>query len=277
MSTTYQLDFDEVKKAVSIEKVIEYLGIGGLKRIAPTKLTAIKCPLCGGADAFKVTTDAGRSGTGAFNCFRCSNGGDQLELVSLIRGNPRKDPQGLYNAAKELHARFIAADAPPRNDPANSSPQPLQAKTIGFDPVAYEAKLDRQHEELKPLGFDAETLATWHAGYAKTGPLRGKLALPVTREGHVVAFFARTLKNETPMLSFINGFTPESYIFGEERVADGELVIVGDPLDVIRAYENGETNVVCLLTQTTSAMQLEMIASLMDRKHCDSVRFFTGA
>ena len=276
MSTAgYKLNFDEIKAAVSMEQVVTYLGIVGLKRIAKNKFRGA-CPLCKSSDAFSITTDAGRGGTGAFNCFRCSNGGDQLELVSLIRGNARKDPQGLYAAAKELHDRFIAGDARPENG-SNGSPQPQQARTTergkGFDAESYVAKLDPEHEDLRALGIDAATFRDWRAGYCKTGVHRGKLALPVTRDGAIVGFIGRTIKDEPPLLTFFDGFKPENYVFGEDRVVEGELFLVREPIDVLRAYENGETNVICLLTQTISPIQLEMLAALMDKRHCEAVQF----
>src|SRR3954471_14617485 len=109
MSTTaYQISFDEVKRSVPMEQVLAHLSVPGLKRKSGRQWKGT-CPFCKGVDCFVVTSDGGREKTGAFNCFKCPAGGDQIELVSLSHGNPRKDPQGALAAAKELHEKFLGS------------------------------------------------------------------------------------------------------------------------------------------------------------------------
>ncbi len=134
--------------------------------------------------------------------------------------------------------------------------------------------MDPAHAALAPLEIAPETLSEWKAGYASSGVNKGRLALPVSRDGQIVGYIGRSLKDETPLLRWHNGFTPEEYIFGEEKVAEGELTLVRDPLLVLQAYEAGVMNVVSLLTETASPIQLEHLASLMDRKKCPSLVLF---
>ena len=155
MSTSsYRIDFDELKRAVSMEQVIGFLGLSGLKQRSAKQWKGA-CPFCKTADGFVINSDGGRDKTGAFNCFKCSAGGDQLELVSLMRGNPRKDSKGVHAAAKELHAAFIAresAGVEPLQNRSDASPQPAsEKKKGGFDPEAYWKGLDPAHEALAPL------------------------------------------------------------------------------------------------------------------------------
>ena len=49
-------------------------------------------------------------------------------------------------------------------------------------------------------------------------------------------------------------------------MAEGELYLVRDPLDVLKAFENGIENVVSFLTEGITAQQLEQLASFMDEK-----------
>ena len=72
---------------------------------------------------------------------------------------------------------------------------------------------------------------------------------------------------------FPNGLTPSEHIFGADRVTEGELYLVRDPLDVLRASESGIDNAVCFLCEITPQM-LEMLSSLMDEKHCQTVTLF---
>jgi DNA primase len=112
------------------------------------------------------------------------------------------------------------------------------------------------------------------AGYAPKGILRGRLAIPIhDREGTLLAYCGRTVKNESPTLTFPNGFDPHSVIFGAHKVQAGELYLVRDPLQVLTAYEAGVENVVAFLT-TITAQQLEQLASLMDQKKVETVELF---
>jgi hypothetical protein len=75
-------------------------------------------------------------------------------------------------------------------------------------------------------------------------------------------------------LVFPNGFRPEEHIFNAHQVAEGELYLVRDPLEVLRVYESGVTNCVSFLTEGICAQQLEELASLMDTRHCELVHLY---
>jgi len=272
----YRIDFDAVKRAVSMGDVIMYLCIPGLKQRSPRQWKGT-CPFCKGADCFVVSQDGGRDKTGAFNCFKCPAGGDQIELVSLMRGNLRRDQQGVFAAAKELHDRFMSGeeDGQKGADSSNASPQPQREKRQGFDPEAYAKTLDPAHEALTGLGLDPETYREWKSGYAGSGVNRGRLALPVVaKDGAIVGFIGRALKEESPALIFPNGLDPQAHIFGADRVGDGHLTLVRDPVVVLQASESGCSNVVCFLTDEVSALQLESLAALMDERKCSSLSFY---
>jgi hypothetical protein len=72
-------------------------------------------------------------------------------------------------------------------------------------------------------------------------------------------------------LIFPNGTQPEDFIFNAHQVVEGELYLMRDPLDVLRAVENGATNAVCFLTEIISAHQLEMLVALLDEQKCELV------
>jgi len=79
----------------------------------------------------------------------------------------------------------------------------------------------------------------------------------------------------SPTLSFPNGLSPAEFIFGADRVTEGESHLVRDPLDVMRARENSVDNVVAFLTESVTAQQLEMLASLMDERKCEALSLFS--
>jgi hypothetical protein len=274
MSTaSFKIDFDEIKRTVSMEQVVAYLSIPGLKQKNARQWKGT-CPFCKGTDCFVVTNDGGREKTGAFNCLKCPAGGDQIELVSLFRGHARKDSKGTFAAAKELHERFLGggSEAPNRS---NASPQPQREGRQRFDPEAYAKTLDPGHEALTPFGIDPETYRAWKAGYASSGVNRGRLALPVTtKDGVIVGYMGRTVKSESPTLTFPNGINPEEYIFGIDRITSGQIYLVRDPIDVLKAFEAGYGNIVCFLTDEITGLQLECLAALMDERKCETLSFF---
>ena len=226
MSTeTFRIDFDEIKRSGPMDQVVAFLGIPGLKARSARQWKG-PCPFCKGVDCFVVSNDGGRDKTGAFNCFKCPAGGDQIELVSLSRGHARRDRQGAFAAARELHEKFLRAKGGGGNgdSSSNASPQPSRERRAGFDPEAYAKGLDPAHEALAGLGVDPETFRQWKAGYASAGVLRGRLALPVAgKDGAVVGYFGRSTKGESPTLIFPNGLNPHEHIFGADRVT-------GEPL-----------------------------------------------
>jgi hypothetical protein len=276
MSTdTKRVDFDEIKRRVSMEQVVAFLSISKLKGRG-NRVWKGPCPFCKGLDCFVVSNDGGRDKTGAFNCFKCPAGGDQIELVSLSRGHPRKDRQGVYAAARELQERFLGGDGNSNgNSSLNSSPQPSRERRSGFDPEAYAKTLDPEHEALASLGIEAETLRQWKAGYSSSGVNRGRLALPIARKsGEIVGYIGRATKDESPTLAFPNGLDPREHIFGADRVTGEHLYLVRDPVEVLKAFEAGCGNAVCFLTEDIAAIQLEALAALMDERKCESLSFF---
>ena len=82
------------------------------------------------------------------------------------------------------------------------------------------------------------------------------------------------LKDESPALIFPNTFDPRQHIFNAERIVEGDLFLVRDPVRVLTAFESGLANVAAFLTETIGAQQLEQLASLMDERKCESVELF---
>jgi len=258
------VDFHDLKARVSITDVLRMLSVATKANGAQLRGS---CPIHKGSDprGFVVTP-----AKGLWYCFGGCGGGDMIALVAKLRGCEQAEA-----------ARFIAegtgTGSGNRTVPGNgnSSPQPREERRRGFDAEAYAKGLDVAHAALGPLGIAPETLREWKAGYAAAGVNRGRLALAVvSKDGAIVGYAGRALAEETPALSFPNGLSPAEFIFGAHRVAEGELHLVRDPLDVLRAHENGVENVVSFLTEAVTAQQLEMLASLMDEKKCATVSLF---
>lgn len=260
MTTTF-VDFRELKQAVRIDDVARWLGLPLAQPKSGTY--RVRCPMCERDRMLAISPDHVRKdGTvGSFFCQSSKQGGDMIGLVQYVRQmeNPAEAARMI---AEQFRFTGRSGPTPAKRDKTAEEPRERQ-----FDPEAYAARLDPAHEGLKALSVSPETLRDFKAGYATTGVHRGKLALPLHKlDGTLIGHFSRSVKDESPLLTFFSGHNPADYIFGSNLVEEGDLYIASDPLDVLVAYENGERNVVAFLTDGITQQQWEMLSSLMDQK-----------
>jgi hypothetical protein len=135
------------------------------------------------------------------------------------------------------------------------------------NPLTY---LEAEHESVQGLGVSKETALAFGSGFSPRRIMRGRFAILVhDRSGTLLAHCGRTVKEESPVLLFPNGFNPASAIFNAHRITKGELYLVRDPLQVLQAFESGIENVVAFLTDGICPQQFEKLSSLMDERKCD--------
>ena len=262
------VDFQQVKQAATVESVIRFLNLTP-KQHGDTWRSA--CHLCKASDqrALVITTSKL-----LFHCFKCKEGGDMLKLVAVTKGIPTRE--AALALAAFLGVEFVAGGNGKPVPGTSSGTVPPSPERKGFDAEKYAAALDPEHASLEPLSLAADTYRNWKAGFSSSGVNRGRLALPIsTRDGTVIAYCGRALTGEQqPALIFPNGVVPSEHIFGADRVNAGELVLVRDPLDVLKASENGIENVVSFFTEGISSAQLQYLSALMDEKHIESLTLF---
>jgi DNA primase len=255
------IDFQELKETVKIEAVFALLGIAlkpyGEQWRGP-------CPACkSGGDRALVVTPA----KAAFYCFAAKQGGDVIALAAHVKAMAMKEAAQFLAGNSGLKPELKAL----ASGPTLPATVPEKEKA-GFNPLNY---LQPEHPLVQALGVSAETAAHFGAGFAPRGILRGRLAIPIhDRHGTLIAYCGRAVKDESPTLIFPNGFQPGEVIFGGHLVRPGQLTLVRDPLQVLTAFESGVDNVVAFLTDGIAAQQLEMLASLMDERHCETVELF---
>lgn len=250
------IDFAELKAQVGIAKVMQMLDLR-MKQQGVQYRGA--CPACrsGGDRALAINTDKQ-----SFYCFAQKIGGDAISLCAHIRGVSQRDAANLI----ANHFKFAGNSEPGAQRTSALSPSKSQAPRAGFDPEAYLRGLDPNHESLQALGVSPETLATWRAGYAKTGVLRAKLAIALCdREGAILGFCGRSVDGSQPLLTFPSGVNPSEIIFGADKIGEGDVRLLREPLEVMQASEVGEP-ALCFLTDAIEPVQFEMLASLLDAK-----------
>jgi hypothetical protein len=247
------LDF----KAIAQTPILDVAKLLGLKLTEKGEQWVGSCPISqtGNATAFKITPKLNR-----FICFcpECKKfpkqGGDCIELVARMRRVGHREAAAFISGAGKADD-----NARPQQEVADGR------KPSGFDPLKYLASLATEHDALKDLDIMPETLVAFQAGYAGKGPLRGRLSVAwhdVT--GEIKVFVGVALNGDLP-LYLMGDKNPMPYWFGTHRVEEGELRIVPTILDVMRAWENGATNVICPLAPT-NADSLTCLQSLCATK-----------
>jgi len=149
------VDFAALKEAISIDRVVDLLGLsmkqtGGQLR-GP-------CPVCqsGGDRALVVTPEKG-----VYYCFADKKGGDLIALAAHIREESAKD------AATFIHNAFTVPEAKEVKETAKKL-QPLS--------------LDPNHELVTAIGFDPEAADALGIGYCAKGVMKEMVAIPLRDE-----------------------------------------------------------------------------------------------
>lgn len=261
------VDFAELKTRISIESVIQMLGLK--LRQTGSQLRG-PCPICKvGGDLALVVTPA----RDLFYCFAAKAGGDQIALVAHIKNISVKEAAG--QISDHFQARNGGTGTVQVHSTSAPTVPPAQSTKTGFDPDAYASRLDPAQPALAPLGISPDTFKVFQSGYASTGLNRGRLALRLDdRQGICVGYLGYALsEQQQPKIIAPNGVNLGDHLFGASRVQPGPLYLVRDPLQVLAAYENGVENVVSFLSDIT-AQGLVMLTSLMDTVGCETVELF---
>lgn len=178
------LDFDDIKRAVRIERVAEMLGLQMRKEPASLRC---KCPVHGG-DKRSLAISQHRGG--AFYCTPSNGKGDCIELVCHIRGIKHRE-------AAELIAKHFGLDtsstAPaPRPELEEETAPP----TAGMQPLDY---LDPFHESVEELGITPMTADKVGIGYADKGTMKNRVLIPIRLEdGTLIGYCGIKLDDELP-------------------------------------------------------------------------------
>ena len=260
------VDFATLKAQVKIEDVATDM-LGATLTAQGGQLRG-RCPIHRGNHPREFVITPAK---GAFFCFdpACNSGGDMIELAARALNVSLKD------AARAIALHFkIATDGKPPAETAKPAAKAQESVRDGFDPVAYAKTLEPGHEVLKDIGVSKETLEEFGAGYAKTGILRGRLAVSVCDAGGTILGFVGVSlkKGEEPYLLFPKGFDNHVF-FNTHRIGSGPLYLFRDPLSVMRAASNGAENCIAVWTDLSPDI-LECLATFMRERKSDSLEIY---
>ncbi len=166
------IDFEEVKKSVSLADAISILGLNLTKRGDGYRGT---CPACEGSSDRALVVTPGKG----WYCFHAKVGGDQIALASHIKGIPAKEA-----------AQLLGGGTAPKEKVKVEKPGD------GFKPLDY---LQHDHEAVMALGLDPDVALALGLGYAPRGVLKGTVAVPLrNRDGTIAGYIGLTDVEKLP-------------------------------------------------------------------------------
>jgi DNA primase len=268
------IPFAEVKRAVSLEAILERYGL--LENLTRKGMNlAGPCPFCKGSSARQFQVNLVKN---AWYCFGCKAGGNILDFVA------KKEGVSIRTAALRLDSWFdlglmeekkpqAEAPATPAETPAPSEAPPAAQKTLPPEnqPLAFTLKtLDPNHESLAALGLRPETIERFGAGYCARGLLKGRLAIPVHNgRGELLAYVGLALGDgEAPRYLFPPKFHAGLEVFNLHRLLEvaeetGPLYLAPEIEGVLRLAEAGAVSALGLFDGSLSSDQEEAIVGAL--------------
>ena len=273
------VSFDEIKKAVSLEMVLDHYRIE-LRRVSATSLRG-KCPLpMHGSDtsraSFTATFSKGVGGVWACQSRSCvaaragKKGGNALDLVATMEGCSIRD------AAAKMQAWFSVPDGAPEKvqtkepKPEKSNALVSKGNSGGGEsenkPLTFTLQgVDPTHPYLVSRGVDEQTAREFGIGYfAGRGSMSGRIVFPIHNEkGELVAYAGRSIDESEPRYKFPAGFHKSLELFNLHRaIAEGNgrrrVVVVEGFFDCLRVSAAGFP-CVALMGSAMSSAQEELL------------------
>lgn len=267
--------FAEVKRAVPLEAILErYELLASLTRKGMN--LAGPCPFCKGSSGRQFQVNLVKN---AWYCFGCKAGGNILDFVA------KKEEVSIRTAALRLDSWFELGLVEKEKPHAEASAHPAETSAASLEapPAAKEAPptsnpslaftlktLDPHHESLSPLGFSAETIERFGAGYCTKGFLKGRLAIPIhSAEGELVAYAGLAIEEDaSPRYLFPPKFYAPLEVMNLHRLSEfsaegGPLYLAPEIEGVLRLAEFGIVAALGLFDGSLSEAQEEALTGAL--------------
>ena len=295
MAARVYVDFQTVKRKISIPEVLEVLGIAERFARKGDKLVGV-CPLPSHIHGPRPNDQQfhidRKDDIWLWKCFSsdCNKGGDVIELVKAMTGlsdahvrfwfadhfpadriGSTKTPERRQADTKKAHEHggaetTLAGDKVDSVDIA-SSPAPLK-------PLRFHLNLDPAVPYLTQRGLTPETIERFGCGLAKKGVLAGYVAIPIYRwpaasqnenaVGYIGRWPGEDFDDEHPRYKAPSGFEVSRTVFGLPQAmaspADTPLVVTEGALKTMWLDQCGFASV-STLTATVSDEQADILVS----------------
>jgi len=225
------LDFDAIRRNAPFATILAHYG---LKTSGVGERRFILCPF----HSESTPSCSVNLGKAVFHCFGCGAKGTIIDFVSLIdRVELREAAVKIVRicgmSSHELAAERIATVATSQH----SYPEPNDAPK-SITPI----ELDPTHPYLSQRGLKPDTIALFGLGYSCTGPMRGRVCIPIHHiDGTLVAYAGRWATDPVPQgvprYLFTRGFRKREVLFNLHRVTRSDrLVLVEGYWSAIRLH-----------------------------------------
>jgi len=277
------VSFDEIKKAVTLQMVIDHYGIK-LRRVNATTLRG-KCPLPTHSsneskESFTATLTKGIGGAWACQSQSCIKarrrvGGNVLDFVAAM------EQCSIREAAMKLQSWFLMPTTENSSGPSGREPHvenvpdtKSETEMISENasdgggesecnkPLAFTLQhIDHAHPYLKERGVSLEIAEKFGVGFFPgKGSMHNRIVIPVhNAKGELVAYAGRSIDGSAPRYKFPAGFQKRRELYNVHRVRDEvSVVLVEGFFDCIKVTEAGFP-CVALMGSTMSDAQEELI------------------
>ena len=259
-----RVNFQAVKEAVSLEEVLRYYQVPGLRR--HRQQLQGRCPLHGGTrdDSFRVSLTQN-----FFHCFACQARGSVLDFVAA------REKCSIREAALRLQEWFHVIPeraAPPRRAETSAVPTvPFGNKKGGNPPLPFTLTgVDHAHPYLRQRGIERCTAVEFGVGYYPgPGLMSRRLVIPIHNErGAIVAYAGRALDDRPPKYKLPVGFRKGQELFNQHRAAatgHPTVIVVEGYFDCLRVHQAGFPCVVALMGSSLSPEQKRILLERFER------------
>ena len=278
------VSFDEIKKTVSLQMVLDHYHIP-LRRVGPDTIRG-KCPLPThnsktSTESFTATLSKGVGGAWACQSQSCIKsrgrvGGNVLDFVAAMENCSVRD------AAIKLQTWFLVPAAGGSHRPvgeqshaeisAGKEPEEIlisknKSEEVGESdsnkPLTFALqKIDYSHSYVNERGLSDEIARTFGIGsFSGKGSMQGRFVIPIhNANGELVAYAGRSVDGTEPRYKFPAGFHKSLELFNLHRVKDDlSVVLVEGFFDCMKVTQAGFP-CVALMGSTMSKKQEQLLA-----------------
>lgn len=273
------IDVNEIKRAVSIERVLAHYGLLDKLQRRGNRLSGLSPFRKETRPSFFVSLDGNK-----WNDYPRPTSVEGKEVPGNVVGLVMAiENCSFREALVKLHdlAGFVSPS--PRIPVAPAAVAAATSASVGAvlaepEPVANEPfgkelrGLRYDVPFLEQRGLSADRARYWGVGYCSRGLMKGRIVFPIrNRAGELVAYIGRSLKDDDPegKWRFPKGFHKSVELFGADRIArDAEtqeavvkfgLIVVEGCFDAINLVEKGFKNTVSTLGSDVSSEQVTLL------------------
>jgi DNA primase len=261
------VDFQVVKKAVSLQAVLDHYGVNWLRK-SGDELRG-RCPIHKGEGERTLSVNLAKN---AFRCYSCRAKGNQLDFVAAMEDCSVRDAalklQDWFRLGRTNGERKGERRAPATKRPASqrATEKPGGDELAPNAPLKFALKdVDPNHAYLAQRGIGKETLETFGVGFFPgKGLMAGRIVIPIHNGvGELVAYAGRAIDDSEPKYKFPPGFHKSLELYNLHRAVktedSGRVIVVEGFFDALNLHQAGYRGVVALMGCELSAAQERLL------------------